>query len=373
MRSFNVPPTGVDPRPAVQVDPELPSDALDASQPIRLASLGPDVVDLSGDGAVMLDATVESSSGLAPPRPVAPPGKNKAFVLPDAIDVSALETALDAHPVFRAHMTSRFRATAQALRTLENPTPRVGELIRVADGIVGALEAGEHAVVAQGIDRLFGSGLGSADMETVDGLAEYQLQRTLASVVTDLYRDGRSTPASVGVRYAEHVRAYHAANGNPGQGPDDPDFWANIRNGGLDTLFRIPMLAPSVYASLEQHTNAPEGLRTEFNRRAQRLESPHEVVQLAAEMAGRHAHATEGLVCQHAAEITRELLAARGFDATVRSIIEPFGHAYVEVEVEGTTMFVDGYFDPRGVLYQSLASVRSSGFRTPGESDAPRY
>ncbi|MEL6545391.1 MAG: hypothetical protein AAFQ82_12245 [Myxococcota bacterium] len=282
---------------------------------------------------------------------------------------AALTAALGAHQPFTEHTASRFRAVERAL-ALEPRTAQTEELSRLTGLVSDAFQSGDMRAAATQIVALFESVGSNVDESS---RAEAIVRRALSGVVDRMEIDGRRSNASVAVRYAEHVRAFHSAQGNKGVGPDNPDFWDELRNSTIDLAFRIPWGEPSVMSTWQDSINAPPEMLEAFLNQRTEIEDPHDVVRLAATLAGRHAHQTDGWVCRHAAELTRELLMAGGFDAAVSTLMEPFGHAYVTVDVDGREMFVDGYFDPRGVMYQSMDSVERFGFATPGDGDAPRF
>lgn len=298
------------------------------------------------------------------------PARTKELNLPSGIEAGSLTAALGAQPSFRSYATARFRSTARALATQPN-SERATELLSMTEDAVAALKSGDMHEATRRINALFAERWTAEDPSGAK--AERWAQQALASVVSRMAMDGRRSYAGISTRYAEHVRAYHAANGDKGVGPDDPTLWEDLTNGALDTLFRVSVFEPSVLAQFQERVNAPPSLVDEFTRRRALAITPHETVRLAAELAGDYAHKTDGLVCRHAAELTRELLAGAGIDARVSTIMHPFGHAYVTVNVNGEEMFVDGYFDPRGVMYQTLASVESFGFATPGATDLPVF
>ncbi|MEM6733665.1 MAG: hypothetical protein AAF658_19045, partial [Myxococcota bacterium] len=292
--------------------PNTPVDQLDAGARSLLQSR---------DGSIRTRPQPPGASSNAAKKLMAP-------TLPDALDADALTAALGAQPAFRSHTLSRFRATHAALSVFTPRTAEVAELIRLNDRVVQDLESGDMRRASESINSLFAwepTGNTASDRNAAN-----VVQRTLASLVDRMRISGRRGYAPVSVRYAEHLRAYHAVNGDKGVGPEDPGFGGQLRNVAYDIAYRIPWdWDRSVISSFQEQISAPPEVRAEFDLERQNLSSPHDVVKLAARLAAAYAHDTDGWLCRHAAEVTRELLAEVGFDANIETIYEPFLHAYL--------------------------------------------
>ncbi len=293
---------------------------------------------------------------------------------------------LDAHPRVRDAIASRLTAIqwvlAQArLRSSgsENEAS-IAAMLGVTDQALEALAGGRNDDVVAQLNRLKDQ-LAALDGRAVSPRALPLIDAArlhVGEIERDLTFPNRS-PEDVATRYAQYAREYAALKGHRSTTDSDTNGWDRLKNGTtgfvLET-FPVDGLS-SAMDVLEDQVLVPQPMQAEFDALRASTTDPRALVEGAARLVHAYTHSEEGrergLVCRHASELTRKLIASAGIEVRIETLIEPFGHAYNLVTLDGRELLVDTFFHPAGPMIASREHVEQRGFGSPNAASAPSF